>query len=176
MDSWPFLLGVNYWASHAAVYMWREWDREAVARDLQALAAHDLRTLRVFPLWPDFQPLDPYVGGSGGLREMRTPEGSEGPACLDPVMLERFGEFLDLAHENGLRVIVALLTGWMSGRLFAPLALAGRNLITDPVAVQWEIRLVRELVRRFRSAPAVLAWELGNECNVLAEIQLPEEG
>lgn len=176
MDSQPFLLGVNYWASHAAVYMWREWDAAAVAQDLRALAALELRTLRVFPLWPDFQPLEAYVGCCGELRELRGPEDAPGDSGLDPVMLDRFGAFLDLAEAQGCRVIVALLTGWMSGQLFAPAALANRNLITDPVAVQWEVRMVREFARRFREHPALLAWELGNECNCLARIAEPAEG
>ncbi|NLO74581.1 MAG: cellulase family glycosylhydrolase [candidate division WS1 bacterium] len=171
MDSWPFLIGVNYWASHAGAYMWRDWDPEVVARDLEVLAEHDLRTVRIFPLWPDFQPLEPYFSLGGELREMRT----TGDAGLNPVMVERFGQFLEMAREHELQVIVALVTGWMSGQLFAPAALANRDLITDPRCVQWEIRLARELVRRFRSAPAILAWELGNECNCLQRITQPEE-
>ena len=34
-----FDLGVNYWASHAGMYMWRNWDGAQVERDLDRLAA-----------------------------------------------------------------------------------------------------------------------------------------
>jgi hypothetical protein len=37
--------------------MWRNWDAAQVEKDLDLLAAHDMTILRVFPLWPDFQPL-----------------------------------------------------------------------------------------------------------------------
>ena len=52
-----FFTGCNYWASHAGIYMWRNWSAADVERDLELLAAHNMNVLRVFPLWPDFQPL-----------------------------------------------------------------------------------------------------------------------
>ena len=52
-----FTLGCNYWASHAGTAMWRDWDPDVVRDDLAKLAAHGLQVLRVFPLWPDFQPI-----------------------------------------------------------------------------------------------------------------------
>ena len=33
-----FQLGCNYWASHAGVYMWRNWDRAVVEADLGSLS------------------------------------------------------------------------------------------------------------------------------------------
>ena len=29
-----YLLGVNYWASHAGIRMWSDWDEETVEKDL----------------------------------------------------------------------------------------------------------------------------------------------
>ena len=52
-----FLLGVNYWSSHAGLYMWRRYDEGIVEKDLQMLRSYGVNTLRIFPLWPDFQPL-----------------------------------------------------------------------------------------------------------------------
>ena len=52
-----FLLGVNYWASNAGLYMWRRYDRTVVENDFKLLRSHGVNTIRVFPLWPDFQPL-----------------------------------------------------------------------------------------------------------------------
>ena len=92
-----------------------------------------------------------------------------GQAGVSEVMLERFAAFADLAQQHGLKLIVGLVTGWMSGRLFVPPALEGLNVHSDPLAIQWQVRLVRTLVRRFKAHPAVLAWDLGNECNVMAE-------
>ena len=168
-----FTLGCNYWASHAGTAMWRNWHPEVVEADLARLAAAGLTTLRVFPLWSDFQPLIALHGGGGRLREFAfangpLPDDAVGRAGVDPLMLERFAAFAALAERHGLGLIVGLVTGWMSGQLFAPPALVGRNIHTDPVALQWQSRFVRCFVERFRGTPAVIAWDLGNECNCMA--------
>ena len=61
-----------------------------------------------------------------------------------------------------MKLIVGLVTGWMSGRWFVPPAIEGRNVLTDPMAIMWQVRMVRHLVRTFKDAPALLAWDLGN--------------
>jgi endo-1,4-beta-mannosidase len=52
-----FHLGCNYWASHAGTRMWADWQPEVVERDFKLLAESGLQTIRIFPLWPDFQPI-----------------------------------------------------------------------------------------------------------------------
>ena len=83
--------------------------------------------------------------------------------------MRRFGVFADLADQNGLKLMVGLVTGWMSGRLFVPPAVEGLNILTDPRAILWQVRFVRHFVGGFRDHPAVLAWDLGNECNCLGD-------
>jgi len=175
-----FALGCTYWASHAGTQMWRDWQPEVVAADLAQLAQAGLHALRVFPLWPDFQPITQLYGGGGApyeIRQAETPLASAGAAELTAMeaaaglsaqALARFGVLADLAQQHGLKLIVGLLTGWMSGRLFIPPALEGRNVLTDPSALMWETRFVRAFVRRFKGHPAILAWDLGNECNCMA--------
>jgi len=172
--SGAFVVGCNYWASHAGTAMWADWRPEVVEADLKQLAAEGLQVLRVFPLWPDFQPLTPLYGGHGHSVELRCGERPLPPDGMSHEALARFAAFADLAHKYGLKLIVGLLTGWMSGRLFAPPALQGRNLLTDPLAIQWEVRFVRHFVRRFREHPAILAWDLGNECNCMAPVPSSE--
>jgi hypothetical protein len=38
-------------------------------------------------------------------------------------MLDRFRTLADLADAQGLTLIIGLITGWMSGRLFVPAGL-----------------------------------------------------
>ena len=176
----PFFVGCNYWASHAGTAMWREWDRARVEEDLRLLAANGIEVVRIFPLWPDFQPLVRHTIYKQIFREMRrgeeAPERTEaGRAGVDPVMIERLGTVLDLAAEAGVRVIVGLLTGWMSGRMHVPRAFEGVNVLTDPGALRYEVRMVRYLVKTFRNHPAVSAWDLGNECNCCGQIDNPDE-
>lgn len=170
-----FVTGGNYWASHAGTAMWREWRPDVVAADLRQLSDEaGLQVIRVFPLWRDFQPIVVLRGFAGRPVETRfgerpLPRTDLGAAGISQQMADRFGHLLDLADEHGLQVVVSLLTGWMSGRLFAPPGLEGLNLLTDPAALRWEIRFVRAFVAHFAGHPAVAAWELGNECNCLAE-------
>jgi len=162
-----YMVGCNYWASHAGPEMWANWDESIVRKDLKKLAQQGLDTLRVFPNWRDFQPLTPHRGQKG--KNLGYLEEKKNPWYLDEEMLTRFGIFLDLCEENHLRCIVGLLTGWMSGRLFAPTALLDKNLFTDPTALLFEQRFITGMVTRFKDHPAIYAWDLGNECNCLSE-------
>jgi len=170
-----FSVGVNYWASNAGTAMWRDWREDVVARDLALLRRSGLEVLRVFPLWPDFQPLTmltAYQGKSVELRfgEEPLPDDEAGRAGVSPEAMRRFERFVDLADQNHLGLVVGLVTGWMSGRLFVPPAFEDRNVLTDPLVVQWQQRFVRHFVRRFRDRKAIVAWDLGNETNCMADV------
>ena len=175
-----FVTGCNYWASHAGTAMWRDWRPDVVEADLRQLSQGGLDVLRVFPLWPDFQPLALLRGCRGAAVEFRLGEAplapdEAGQAGVSAQAMARFAQFADLAHEAGLQLIVGLITGWMSGRLHVPAALEGRNVMTDPTAVMWQVRFARHFVRRFKDHPAVLAWEPGNECNCMGSVSSREE-
>ena len=163
-----FAIGCNYWASHAGMYMWRRWDAACVKDDLKALKALGMNALRVFPLWPDFQPLERLAGGAGVTRGWAQRGGPlQNDACLDEEMVRRFRFLCDEADALGLRLVVGLITGWMSGRVFVPPAFDGVNVLTDPDAIEWQVRFVRRFVRETRDCRAIAAWDLGNECNCL---------
>ena len=175
-----FVVGCNYLASHAGTRMWSDWDRQVVSADLKQLAGAGMQVLRVFLLWPDFQPITNLYGYAGHVAEVRqgeTPLGDDelGRAGLSPIALERFTTLADLAQRRGLKLIVGLVTGWMSGRMFVPPALQGRNVLTDPAAIRWQVRFVRTFVRRFKDHPAILAWDLGNECNCMGQVKSADE-
>lgn len=172
-----FMLGCNYWASHAGAEMWKNWDEEQVERDMQDLPEYGVKYLRVFPNWKDFQPVMPVYGGEGRIKEYML-EGCrepENPWYLDEVMLDRFGKFCTVAEKYGMKLIVGLITGWMSGRLFIPSALNGKNLCTDPVALKFELLMVRGIVSRFCERDVIYAWNLGNECNCMSKVNTREE-
>ncbi len=170
--SGSFALGCNYWASHAGIFMWRDWRPDIIDADFEALATNGIELLRVFPLWSDFQPISLLRGHGGRPVEMRfgeatLPADPVGRAGVSAEMLGRFITLCELAEKHGLRLIVGLVTGWMSGRLFVPPALEGLNPITDPVSLAWQMRYVRTLVENLRSESCVVAWDLGNECNCM---------
>ena len=119
-------VGVNHWASHADTAMWSDWREDVVVDDLDRLAAAGVTLLRVFPLWPDFQPIHRLYGGRGEPMGMALADGSPLPnrEGLDPAVLDRFDRFCVLAGERNLKLVVGLVTGWMSGRRFVPPGLA----------------------------------------------------
>lgn len=166
----PFMLGCNYWASNAGTDMWREFDTEAIAKDLDLLASHGVRYLRVFPNWRDFQPVIPVLGGGAALREYML-EGDRKPEnawYLDSEMMHRFRTFCDMCEERGLGLIVGLITGWMSGRLFLPVALLEKNPYTDTTALYFEQKFLTGFVTLMKDHAAIVAWDFGNECNCMA--------
>lgn len=171
-------IGCNYWGSHAGTNMWRNWDATIVERDLSVMEQQGMTLIRVFPQWPDFQPVIMLCGCAGVPVEYGRPDGtplevdSDG---LDSVMLERFRTLGDLAQMHHLKLIVALLTGWMSGHLLLPPVLDGRNLFTDPEALRWEGRFIRGFIAALKDHPAIVAWEPGNECNCLSKLAPDQE-
>lgn len=170
MSSGKFVTGVNYWASHAATEMWSKWNEEVVDKDLAALAAHGTQVIRVFPLWPDFQPITRLYKADGTPAEYRfgedeLPDTKAGRAGMSEEMMARFERFADLAASHKISMIVALLTGHMTSRLYMPPGLTGMNPVNDPEALIWEVRFVKYFVNRMKSHPAVAAWNFGNECN-----------
>lgn len=175
-----FITGVNYWASNAGIRMWTQFFPETIDDDFRRLADLKLDIVRLFPLWPDFQPIQQLYSGCGAEREVRFMDEKtlgDDPvsfAGLDETMLNRFSTVLDLAEKHGLHVCVGLLTGWMSGRLFVPRLLEGRNVLTDPTAIYYEMRFVREFVRRFRNRDVIVGWTSGNETDCMAPASATE--
>lgn len=171
-----FLLGCNYWASHAGADMWRFWDAKVVEQDLTVLKENGIETLRIFLNWRDFQPVEQMYGGNGkpnGLclvGDLRP----ENPYYLDEAMLSHFQDFCALADQYGFRLIVGLVTGWMSGRLYLPPAISGKNVFCDPLALKLQQMLIKGFVTRFRDQDCIYAWDLGNECNCMGEADANE--
>ena len=122
-----FLLGCNYWSSDAGIYMWRNYDRQVVERDLSFLCENGVNTIRIFPLWPDFQPLKKLIfcnervekdfsfairKGENPLLSQKYPDSG-----LDEHQVGNMRHLLSTAQSKGIKVILSIITGWMSGRI-----------------------------------------------------------
>lgn len=176
LESGAMLVGCNYWGSKAGVHMWRtqDWDPQSIDDDLAALETLGVEIIRVFPTWSEFQPLVQNKMCFGQPGEYLI-EGSETPVYdplwIEPEVLKRFRYLCDSAQRHRIKLMVSLVTGWMSGRLFTPRMVEGKNLITDPEALMWEGRFARGFVRKMKDHPAIVAWDLGNECNCMGRIE-----
>src|ERR1035437_3911453 len=142
----PLRFGVNYVPAKNWWYSWLDWDRAAIAADLQAIAALGMDHLRIHCLWPIFQPNANYVS---------------------ELALDHLEELLDLADASGLDVQVAVLDGWLSGFCFIPPWQLGRNLFTDRMSIAAVEFLYTTLAGRIGRHRRFMGFDLGNELGVL---------
>ncbi|WP_281865159.1 glycoside hydrolase family 2 TIM barrel-domain containing protein [Flavobacterium sp. GSB-24] len=172
-----FAVGVNYWSSHAGTHMWKDWKPEIIEKDFKQLSENGIKVLRVFPLWPDFQPLHIVYGGRGEVKyfadknEQPLPLADNGSDGMSEEQLKHFEILADLAQKYNLKLVVGLITGWMSGQLYVPPALEGKDIMTDPAALVWQQKFVASFVKRLKNKPAIIAWDFGNECNEMQKLE-----
>ena len=147
-----FIIGCNYWASNTGVDMWRNFDLKAIEKDLKILSSHGIEYMRVFPLWRDFQPVKPNLGGRGNICEFVAEDGKapKNPYYLDETAMKYFADFLDICDKYNVKLIVGLITGWMSGGLFVPSALYNKNVLEDPMAIYFEQLFIKGFVSSFK--------------------------
>jgi endo-1,4-beta-mannosidase len=165
----PFRLGVNYWPREKGVTLWKNFDIYEVHSDMNTIAELGLDVVRVFLTWEDFQP-DP-----------------EGVNCC---ALARLTALCDAAAAEGLKTIITLNTGHLSGHNWPPPWLLDtqakpfddRPVVTmgqriqggyrdpymDPMARKAALRLVRAIARTLSDHRAVWAYDLGNSPNFFA--------
>ena len=135
MHARPPRFGVNYVSARHGWYSWLDWEPNAIAADLEAIAGLGMDHIRVHCLWPFFQPDPGYVSGAA---------------------LARLVALLDLADAGGLDVTVTVLNGWLSGLVFLPAWVErswrgpARNIFTDPEVVAAE----RDLLSAIAAAGA----------------------
>ncbi|MFJ9454004.1 glycosyl hydrolase [Kitasatospora sp. NPDC101447] len=139
--------GVNYTPSVGWFHHWLDFDLDAVRADLDSVAALGLDHVRVFPLWPLFQP-------------NRT--------LIRPRAVEQLTALVDAAGERGLDVAVDGLQGHLSSFDFLPAwtrTWHRRNLFTDPEVIDGQAAYLHTLAGALRERPNFLGMTLGNEIN-----------
>jgi endo-1,4-beta-mannosidase len=138
----PFLVGANYWASHAAHRMWERWDPDSVERDIAFAESIGLNALRSFFWSPQLNPW---------------------PGVVNEEVLDRFEEFLQICRRHNIGIFPTLFVGHMSGTDWDIPWRQGRDFCADPFMIYWEADLVRRIVSRFKGNKTILGWILTNE-------------
>ncbi|MEU8792303.1 glycosyl hydrolase [Streptomyces sp. NPDC048643] len=142
--------GVNYTPSQGWFHHWLDFDLDSVRADLDSIAALGLDHIRVFPLWPYFQP-------------NRT--------LIRPRAVEQLVTLADAAAERGLDVNVDGLQGHLSSFDFLPAwtrTWHRRNIFTDPDVVAGEAAYLRTLAAALADRPNFIGMTIGNEVNQFA--------
>lgn len=62
-----------------------------------------------------------------------------------------------------MKLVVALITGHMSFRTYNPPVFDGKELLSDPTVIKWQLRFVRYFAERFKGEDVIVSWDLGNE-------------
>ncbi|MEU8946735.1 glycosyl hydrolase [Streptomyces sp. NPDC048489] len=148
--------GVNYTPSEGWFHHWLDFDVDSVHADLDSIAALGLDHIRVFPLWPYFQP-------------NRT--------LIRPRAVEQLVALADAAAERGLDVNVDGLQGHLSSFDFLPAwtqTWHRRNIFTDPDVVEAEAAYLRTLAAALADRPNFIGMTIGNEVNQFASGPHPD--
>ncbi len=164
-----FMIGCNYWDSKSGTDMWRKFDADVIRNDFVNFKKTGGKYLRVFPNWRDFQPLYTLRKWGGTFAEYAFEDDTypDNPYGIDTKQLENFRTMCDIAEECGIKLHVAVVTGWMSGRQFYPPAIENLPLMTHPTSLRFTERFITGFVNALKDHKAIVAWGLGNECNCM---------
>ncbi len=154
------LLGIGYLPTGAGPRLWRRFDAGEISDDFAHIAALGLDAVRAPLFWRDFQPSVDRI---------------------NPRMLDRFGDFLQLAADHDLKVVAGLWAGFWDGALWwpdwgvnpAPLPPHWPLLVNDKWITWGRLRhpfidermlkardlLIRELAAYYGDHPALMGWE-----------------
>ncbi|MBM3274049.1 MAG: beta-galactosidase [Candidatus Sericytochromatia bacterium] len=166
-----FLCGVNYWPRGKGMDLWKAFEPDEIADDFQRLKRLQAHAISLPLVWEDFQPRQEVVS---------------------QVALRQLDAVFDLAKTFGLKVMPVLLAGHQSGVNWVPQwALEDeedpddplprrvsvgmrtrrrmRDIYSDPGMLRAQVMLVREVVARYRTHPALWGWTVGSEVGRLVE-------
>lgn len=142
-----FELGINYWPSRRAMYMWQEVDLGAVRDEMSHIADMGFDTVRIFALTQDFLP-------RRGL--------------VDTRMVNRLVEVVRIAAEVRLHVVPTLLVLNMSGRIWWPEwmlddAGAPGDLYAEPELLRSQDLLLHACAAALTGDASIRAFDIANE-------------
>ncbi|MFF4320816.1 glycosyl hydrolase [Streptomyces sp. NPDC001568] len=148
--------GANYTPTRGWFHHWLDFDLDEVRADLDSVAALGLDHVRVFPLWPLFQP-------------NRT--------LIRPRAVEQLVALADAAAARGLDVAVDGLQGHLSSFDFLPSWTATwhrRGIFDDPDVIAGQAEYLRTLAAALADRPHFLGMTVGNEINQFADDPHPD--
>jgi len=147
MTGVAFELGINYWPSRRAMYMWQQLDLVEVRDEMMHIADMGFDTVRLFALTQDFLP---EVGR------------------VDAAMVNRLVQVVRIAAEARLRIVPTLLVINMSGHIWWPAwmldaAETPGDLYADPNLLRGQELLLSTCARALAGDRSIRAFDIANE-------------
>lgn len=139
-----YRFGVNYTPTRSWWYCWNDFQSEAIAKDLDTIAAIGADHIRIMLMWPYFQP---------------------NPWTVSEIHLQRLDTLMTLANDRELDVCVTLFVGWLSGYAFKPPYQQDESfymLADNKDQQQLYIRSIADVMKQHNN---FLGFDLGNELN-----------
>lgn len=170
------IIGVNYWPINIGMNFWKHFDSVVIEEDFSRIKETNLKIVRIFLLWEDFQPL---------------------PKKISIKMIDNLIDTLEIANEKGLKVLPTLFTGHMSGFNYLPPWLLDfgekdsrfpiisegkrrnnpiKNFYNDKELIEAQKFFIREISNALRGHPSLWAWDLGNEASNIVIPLTKEQG
>lgn len=149
--------GANYTPSRGWFHHWLDFNLDDVRRDFDSIAGLGLDHVRVFALWPHFQPNRSLIRGKS---------------------LEDLRAMVDVAAERGLDVSVDGLQGHLSSFDFLPAwtqTWHGKNLFTDAKVLDGQAAYLTALAAAVADRPNFLGMSLGNEFSQFGSAEHPQQ-
>ncbi len=122
--------------------MWRDWRPNEIEKELGIIKDLGMNSVRFFLFMPDFIKTNHQV---------------------EPLMLTRLNQFLDLCEQYQLYSLPSFIVGHMSGEDWDVDWRQNRNFITDPVLVTITQEYIRSVVNTTKHFQHIIAWVLSNE-------------
>jgi hypothetical protein len=144
----PPRFGVNYVPSKNWWFTWKDqyWAPDSIQDDLNAIADINMDHIRIFPVWPWFQPSADEISGT---------------------MLDRLEQVFSMADNACLDVQVTPLQGHLSGYEWYPAWVGSRSYAANPSVTAAQKRLFTAIENRIGSHPRFMGFDLSNEINAL---------
>jgi len=130
-----------HWVPAAGLHWPVEWQPEELRLDFAAMQSMGFNAVRFDLFWAWFEPY---------------------PGMYNPKAFEQLDEFVRLAHEFNIYLHPCFFIGGETGYYDIPYR-HGRHPHADHDLLRLQTNHAREIARRYRDEPAILAWDLTDE-------------
>ena len=137
--------GVHYAPPRNWFFVWNDFDADVVARDLDAIASLGADHIRMFLIWPYFQPNRKWIS---------------------PAHLERLDALMRLVGERNMDIQLTMLNGWISGFRFTAAfdnPAAPGDMYRSPRMFEAQDLYFREVAKVAKKHSNFLGFDIANE-------------